>query len=75
MGLTPEQKKARRRAQIKERRFTIYRRITFIVLGFILVGILLVADSEGQGLFRNRKPYACAKTGTDIEQFIQAASL
>ena len=40
MGLTPEQKKARRRAQIKERRFTIYRRITFIVLGFILVGIL-----------------------------------
>lgn len=39
-GLTPEQKKARRRAQIKERRFLIYRSITFFVLAFILVGIL-----------------------------------
>ncbi len=38
--LTPEQKRAQNRVQIQKRRFVIYRAITFLILGFIVIGIL-----------------------------------
>lgn len=80
--LTPEEKKARRRAVIKKRRFLIYRRVTLIVLGFILIGILwsLIEKDKDYSETENRmlaqKPeltlsnVASGKFMTDMEDYV-----